>query len=788
MLEFPDPTTPGRRAASIGSKAVLLALLVCALLTALGVSLAWHHGAHASPAAAVTPTVIATVSVGANPLDVDINPYTKGIYVANHGSNTVSVVDGTNNMPEATIQVGDHPHRLAVDSVTNRIYIANWMSSSLSVIDGSSNKVLQTITSGLSYPWGVAVNPNTNRIYVTNRGLNNVAAIDGATNSLLTSVNVGSLPHGIAVNSTSNRIYATNEGSDSVSVIDGATNHLLDTVPVGHLPYGDAVNPITNRIYVANYGSNSVSVIDGATDAVSYISVGVQPKRVAVNTSANRIYVANSGENSVSIVDGATNQVVGTFAVGQAPDGIAVDSMTNRIYVTNANNTLWVMEDQAASPPIARAVVFIQGIDSQSRAGQSPVGCSTTQGFLNSDGTQRASWIANYLSDPTHVGGLALQRDKNFFYFSYSGQYCLDDNGMQDFRRPIYAPTDTCGGVGDAAGKLQTVLAALITRYPGVKFDLVAHSMGGMVAAYWLTQHGNDQTAQGPMKDYINSLTTFDSPLKGVPNANVFTSACDVTGQSWQDLICTSTKCSPIVGAIKDVGTQMNVFTIDATSDDLPLIQFVPSDRTTLLNSNSVLHCGFTDTHSSVWASATPIAPLTSCWSGFHWTDNPPEPTLRDSDENSKGAFVACAVAGLSGSQCMDKIGQPYQPPVVLPGPSPAGSTELPVANGAFSVGDDIVINPGMPNEESNKVVGLGSIILASPLQFDHQAGEPIAIVGSPAVGGIAELPDAHADAAATKSSQSAPRTLPIAGLAAGSALLVVAGGWYFRRRWPGRR
>jgi murein DD-endopeptidase MepM/ murein hydrolase activator NlpD len=56
------------------------------------------------------------------------------------------------------------------------------------------------------------------------------------------------------------------------------------------------------------------------------------------------------------------------------------------------------------------------------------------------------------------------------------------------------------------------------------------------------------------------------------------------------------------------------------------------------------------------------------------------------------------------------------------------------------------------------------------------------------AVGGIADLPDAYADAAATKSSQSAPNTFAVAGFAASGALLLVAGAWYSRRRWPGRR
>lgn len=43
-----------------------------------------------------------------------------------------------------------------------------------------------------------------------------------------------------------------------------------------------------------------------------------------------------------------------------------------------------------------------------------------------------------------------------------------------------------------------------------------------------------------------------------------------------------------------------------------------------------------------------------------------------------------------------------------------------------FAVGDAIVINPGGANEETKIIAGFGSILLASPLEFDHTTGEPI--------------------------------------------------------------
>lgn len=56
-----------------------------------------------------------------------------------------------------------------------------------------------------------------------------------------------------------------------------------------------------------------------------------------------------------------------------------------------------------------------------------------------------------------------------------------------------------------------------------------------------------------------------------------------------------------------------------------------------------------------------------------------------------------------------------------------AGSTTLQVtSNQGFYPGDAIRINPGGANQEDNTVTGFGSLLLASPLQYDHQAGEPV--------------------------------------------------------------
>ena len=60
-------------------------------------------------------TVIATIPVGSNPWIVDANPVTNKIYVANRGSDNVSVIDGSTDTVLTTVAVGaDRPPAASV--------------------------------------------------------------------------------------------------------------------------------------------------------------------------------------------------------------------------------------------------------------------------------------------------------------------------------------------------------------------------------------------------------------------------------------------------------------------------------------------------------------------------------------------------------------------------------------------------------------------------------------------------------------------------------------------------
>ncbi len=89
------------------------------------------------------PLIGSPIPVGDGPIAVAVNEATNRIYVANYGSNSVSVIDGaTGNLIGSPIAVGDAPDAVAVNEATNRIYVANLDSGSVSVIDGATGNLI----------------------------------------------------------------------------------------------------------------------------------------------------------------------------------------------------------------------------------------------------------------------------------------------------------------------------------------------------------------------------------------------------------------------------------------------------------------------------------------------------------------------------------------------------------------------------------------------------------------------------------------------------------------------
>ena len=334
-----------------------------------------------APLAATTPTqanvVVATIPVGFGPKGVLFDPANGFVYVANYGSDTVSVIDGATDRLIANISVGSNPTSLAYDSSDGDIYVANSGSVNASVIDGTTDEVVANVTVGPLAQW-VSFDPSNGDVYVTyspqpscpSSGCPQprVTVVDASNDTVLASVAAGSMPWGVAADTANGYVYVADSGSDKVSVLGGAQNDIVTTLTVGLHPLGVAFDPSNGDVYVTNVngysmynGSGTVSVISGASDEViATVAVGSQPSGVAFDSADEDVYVANFVSNTTSVIDGSTNTLIAAVPVGVDPFGVAFDSSNGYVYVANEySGTVSVIGSRPSNggaPPLLYAV------------------------------------------------------------------------------------------------------------------------------------------------------------------------------------------------------------------------------------------------------------------------------------------------------------------------------------------------------------------------------------------------------------------------------------------------
>lgn len=309
--------------------------------------------------------ILSTLSVGTTPSAAAVNEITNKTYLANEGSNTVSVIRGSDywttppTIPsiEATIPVGTAPKAIAVNPITNKIYVANSGSNNVSVINGATNAVESTIGVG-NNPLAIAVNINPSagqgRVYIANTSDNTVTVIN--TDNTTNLINMGgNAPVAIAINPNTDRIYVVNRGSNNVTVINGVTNELLAVnVPVGLGPSKIVANPITNKAYVSNTDeatAPTVTLIDETLNNPSSITVGANPSSMSINYVTNTIYVADTGAGDFQAI--RDDSVASTITMGASPNAVAISLNLNKAYVTASNTSnmtiqkdIWSQEGQ----------------------------------------------------------------------------------------------------------------------------------------------------------------------------------------------------------------------------------------------------------------------------------------------------------------------------------------------------------------------------------------------------------------------------------------------------------
>jgi YVTN family beta-propeller protein len=137
-----------------------------------------HPGALDILTPGTTPAVAASVPLGVKPTYSYLDPHLNRLYVTNKSDNTVSVFDASNvnvaNSPpipslSPPVAVGTAPTGIVALQDGSRFYVANSGSNDVTVVSATSFAVLKTVAVGVG-PIFVAADPTSTKVYVANPG------------------------------------------------------------------------------------------------------------------------------------------------------------------------------------------------------------------------------------------------------------------------------------------------------------------------------------------------------------------------------------------------------------------------------------------------------------------------------------------------------------------------------------------------------------------------------------------------------------------------------------------
>lgn len=320
------------------------------------------------------------ISTGAFPEAVAVDAATDRAYVADLGSDTVSVLNATTTAPVGIIPVGLGPDGITVDPANDRIFVTNNYSDNLSVLDGATGEVIDSLPVG-SDPQAAAFDAANGLVYVANGGWNSTTIINASTDALVGTIPVGNWPDAVAVDPVLDRVYVGNGASDSITVLNGSDQALVGTVPLrsnvtglavdpgtGYLfasesatddlvvigaandsvvrsipvelgPLGVAVDPASGLAFVADYASFNVTVINESNDTIVAEDGGLEgPWGATYDPAAGTILVPNIYDGEVTVINGSTGRVVASAPVGFATSAVAVNTLDGAIYVGGENS------------------------------------------------------------------------------------------------------------------------------------------------------------------------------------------------------------------------------------------------------------------------------------------------------------------------------------------------------------------------------------------------------------------------------------------------------------------
>ena len=255
--------------------------------------------------------------VGPNPVAVAASPTRNEVYVVNSGAGAnmgyVSVINAENNAVPPTSRCTASRSPSTSILAGDRAYVANAGSNTISVLDLKARREIATIGAG-EEPVEALPAPDGKTVVVPNRRGNSVSLVDPAARGVRAYFEGCPGASDAVVLPDSSKAFVACSGGHQIMAIalarpdarpdthSAQPDRLEALLDVGRAPVQLALKPDGGEVFVSNSLSNSISeVITGTDDVSGAYLMGDDPVRGLVSRDNSLLYVANLRSQEVTV-------------------------------------------------------------------------------------------------------------------------------------------------------------------------------------------------------------------------------------------------------------------------------------------------------------------------------------------------------------------------------------------------------------------------------------------------------------------------------------------------------
>lgn len=244
--------------------------------------------------------------------------------VANMGSGNVNVLDLVGNRVLATVTVGPQPIAVAVNSAGTMAYVANYGNGTLSEVNLSTYTIARTATVGTGVQ-GVAIDPSGSYVWVG--GTNNLYKVSLSTFAVVGTYPVSGAVTSLAVSNAQNELVYT----------------LVQNCCSGSSNYSANELKLSTMTRPGVYASGTASAYAPYTMNGTLPSAASLPQATAVSAQFGNGMAASSTPTGFIVYDIVSHQQIMAGTTPTPVRGIASDPLNQVVYFTVPDSNEYIV-------------------------------------------------------------------------------------------------------------------------------------------------------------------------------------------------------------------------------------------------------------------------------------------------------------------------------------------------------------------------------------------------------------------------------------------------------------